>query len=340
MRSASAPATGATMRNVAGPRQQPQPGAEGVVAKRRSAGAGRRRTPPRTATPNTQKIAALPAENARERKKRIGSIGSRRAPLPGDEAATRSAPGGERADHLGAPPAGGVAAHEPPDDAERAGRDERRGRAGRARCRRRSSRACARARAGRRASPIGTLSQKIHCQSMPCDDGAADQRAAGDRDPGDRAEEADRRAAPLGRERGAQQRQAERHASAPRRRPGQRGRRSASRRSGASAQAAEASANSAEPDGVEPPAAEAVAERRGGDQQHREAEVVGVDGPLELADRRAEIERGSCVRAVETTSVSSAAMSEPIAVRTTTQVRRWVDDAVIGSPITRSTDVM
>ena len=60
--------------------------------------------------------------------------------------------------------------------------------------------------------------------------------------------------------------------------------------SGASAAAADAAANSAEPDRVEVAAAVAVAQRGAGDQQHGEAEVVRVDRPLELLDRRAEVE--------------------------------------------------
>src|SRR3954453_3680131 len=93
--------------------------------------------------PNRQKPAALPAANARVRKSRGGSIGSaaRRsratkaggtatpgggaAPTPGDEGGEQRNAGGERADDLGAGPAGGVAAHEPPHEAERGAGDER-----------------------------------------------------------------------------------------------------------------------------------------------------------------------------------------------------------------------
>src|SRR3954454_10899429 len=41
---------------------------------------------------------------------------------------------------------------------------------------------------------------------------------------------------------------------------------------------------------VEEPAAVPIAECGGGDQQHREAEVVGVDGPLQVLDRGTQIE--------------------------------------------------
>ena len=58
------------------------------------------------------------------------------------------------------------------------------------------------------ASPIGTLTQKIHCQVDPLDHRAAHERTAGDRQAGDRAEGADRRAALLRRERSGQQREA------------------------------------------------------------------------------------------------------------------------------------
>ena len=58
---------------------------------------------------------------------------------------------------------------------------------------------------------------------------------------------------------------------------------------GASAQAAEAGDEQPQPDGEQAPAAEPVAERGGGDQQHGEAQAVGVDGPLQLVERGAEV---------------------------------------------------
>ena len=70
-----------------------------------------------------KKIAALPAENARERKKRIGTIGSAAAQLPGDErrrparAPATSAP---MISTLSQPT--GVAAHQAPDEPEGAAR--------------------------------------------------------------------------------------------------------------------------------------------------------------------------------------------------------------------------
>ena len=60
--------------------------------------------------------------------------------------------------------------------------------------------------------------------------------------------------------------------------------------SGASAHSAEAKANSAEPDRVEVAPPVAVTERGGGDEQDGEAQVVGVDGPLERLDGRAEVD--------------------------------------------------
>ena len=110
-----------------------------------------------------------------------------------------------------------------------------------------------------------------------------------DRDPGDRAEQADRRSPALGRERGAQQRQTqrqhERRAGAldcpGHDQPADAGRQRARRRR---------RGEQAQPDGVEGAAPVPVAERSSGDQQHREAQVVGVDRPLELLDRGAQIE--------------------------------------------------
>ena len=58
---------------------------------------------------------------------------------------------------------------------------------------------------------------------------------------------------------------------------------------GASAAAADAAREDAEADDEHPPAAEAVAERRAGEQEDRERERVRVDGPLERLERGAEI---------------------------------------------------
>ena len=64
-----------------------------------------------------KKIAALPAEKARERKKPIGSIGSGARSSQATKARDEQRAGQQRAEHLGAAPAGLVAAHEPPHDA-------------------------------------------------------------------------------------------------------------------------------------------------------------------------------------------------------------------------------
>ena len=72
--------------------------------------------------PTAQKIAALPAEKARERKKRIGSIGARARSSQATNAASSATPPTSAPTHLGAAPAGAVAAHESPHEAERARR--------------------------------------------------------------------------------------------------------------------------------------------------------------------------------------------------------------------------
>ena len=77
-----------------------------------------RKNTPQNSEATAKKAAALPAENARARKKRIGSIGARARSSQATNAATSSAPPAQRADHLGAAPAGQVAAHEPPDEPE------------------------------------------------------------------------------------------------------------------------------------------------------------------------------------------------------------------------------
>ena len=123
----------------------------------------------------------------------------------------------------------------------------------------------------------------------PLDDRAADERAEGDRDPGDRAEEADRRPLFSGGKaalRRARPRVSTSAAPAP-----WTARAAISQpTSGASAQAADAAANRAESSGIEPPAPVAIAERRRRDQEHGDAQVVGVHRPLQVLDRGAEIE--------------------------------------------------
>ena len=78
---------------------------------------------------DSRKLAALPAEKARDANSRGGSIGWRAAPLDDDERDQQRHPAGERADHLGAAPAGVVAAHQPPHDAERGAGDQHQARA-------------------------------------------------------------------------------------------------------------------------------------------------------------------------------------------------------------------
>ena len=58
--------------------------------------------------------------------------------------------------------------------------------------------------------PIGTLSQKIHCHEIPCDDRAADERAERHGEAADAAPGAEREAAPLGGHGRAEDRQRER----------------------------------------------------------------------------------------------------------------------------------
>ena len=81
--------------------------------------------------------------------------------------------------------------------------------------------------------------------------------------------------------------------------------------SGASAHAGRGGREQPEPGGVEVAPPVAVAERGAGHQQHGEAQVVGVDRPLQLLDARRRGRRRIVLSAVDTTSVSSAAMSEP-----------------------------
>ena len=164
------------------------------------------------------------------------------------------------------------------------------------------------------ASPIGTFTQKIHCQSMPSTTApptsgplatampviALKIPIAAPRLGGNAALSSAR---PSGRISAAPAPCSARAAiSTP--------------TFGASAHGRRGEGEQPEPGGVELAATVAVAERRRGDQQHGEAQVVGVDGPLELPDRGVESSRIR-LSAVDTTSVSTAAMNEPMAVSTT-----------------------
>ena len=71
-----------------------------------------------------KKIAALPAENARERKKPIGSIGWRARSSHATKAAMSTTPGRTRGGPRGCP-AGLVAAHEGPHEPQRAAAHQR-----------------------------------------------------------------------------------------------------------------------------------------------------------------------------------------------------------------------
>ena len=117
------PATGATKNSVAVHGSSRSPASSGPRAEPVWRNWARKNTPQKS-EPIAKKIAALPAENARERKKRIGSIGARRAQLPGDEGDQQRRAGDEPADDLGAAPAREVAAHEAPDEPEHAAGDE------------------------------------------------------------------------------------------------------------------------------------------------------------------------------------------------------------------------
>ena len=233
-------------------------------------------------------MAALPAEKARERKKPIGSIGSLARSSQATKAATSTAPSRSEPTTSGLP-------H--PAWLPRTSPHTRPSAPPVTSARPRMSRLVSVPKLSRiRVSTSGTASSAdrdvdpedpLPRQSL--DHRAADQRAAGHGQAGDRAEDPDRRAAALGREGRAQQGQAERHEQ---RRAGAlhgaRGDQPADvgrQRAGGRGRGEERQAEGVE---VAPPVA--VAERRAGHQQHGEAEVVGVDRPLELLDRGAEVE--------------------------------------------------
>jgi len=133
------------------------------------------------------------------------------------------------------------------------------------------------------------LSQKIHCQATPSATAPPITGPLATARPGQPLQRADRRAAALRRERRADERERERHHE---RRSdalhGARGDQPLDRRRQRAGRRGDGEQR--QPAGEQSAAADAVAERRGGHQQDREAEVVGVDGPFELLDARAEVE--------------------------------------------------
>ncbi len=210
-----------------------------------------------------------------------------RAPLVDDEGDQRQHARGDASDGLGAAPAGGVAAHEPPHDPERGERDQHQPRE--------VERAVAPARLRdpgeherHRQQPDRDVDPEDPLPGQAVGDRAADHRPAPDGQAGQALQRAHRRAAALGREGGADERQRERHHE--RRADAldgtgddQRGR-VGRQRAGGRGEREQRQAR-----GEQPSPPEAVAERGRGQQQHREGEVVGVHRPLEFFDRGSEV---------------------------------------------------
>ncbi len=211
-----------------------------------------------------------------------------RAAFPGHEAGQQGRARCERRDDFRAAPAGAVAAHEAPHDPECRAGDQREPR--------QVERILA-ARALRDPGehdrhgqqPDRDVDPEDPLPREPIGHGAADHGPARDREAGEALQDTHSAAAPFGREGGADERERERHherragalngarddqpAGVRRQRAGRRGER-----------------EQREPTGEQAPPPVAIAERGRSQQQHREAEVVGVDGPLELLDGRAEVE--------------------------------------------------
>ncbi len=96
MRSESAPASGATVRNVTVHGTSRSPAASGPWPSPVCISCAKKNTQLNSEA-NVKKIAALPAEKPRERKKRIGSIGSRARSSHATNAATSSTPAASEA---------------------------------------------------------------------------------------------------------------------------------------------------------------------------------------------------------------------------------------------------
>jgi hypothetical protein len=147
----------------------------------------------------------LPAENARERNSAIGTIGSGARRSQATKAANSSRAGGSDTT-VSAPSQPAVLPRRPQTTPSAPPVTSARPRRSSAVSGPRLSSILV-STSGIAIRPIGTLSQKIQCQSMPSTTAPPMKRAAGDREAGDRAEDPDRRTAALGREGGAQERQ-------------------------------------------------------------------------------------------------------------------------------------
>ena len=167
-RSTSLPATGATKNSVRGPRQQAQAGAERPVAEARLEELGHeedraeQRRRPRRRSPRCR-----PRTRASGRS-RIGSIGARRAQLARRRSATSQRRAAESAPSTSTlPQPAALPRTSPQTTPSTPPLTSAEPRRGRARCPARGSPGSASATSGISASPIGTLSQKIHSHAMP-----------------------------------------------------------------------------------------------------------------------------------------------------------------------------
>ena len=231
-RSTSAPATGATKNSVAVHGSSRRPAPSGSLPSPVCRNWARKKTALNSAA-NIRKLAALPAENARERNRpqRQHRRRARGAPRRRTRPAAR-APAASEARTSALPQPAPLPRTRPHTIPNAASRDQRQpGQVERA-CRGPRLSGSGPARAAPRPAPIGTLIQKIHCQASPSATAPPITGPLATARPVSACSDPDRRAAPLGREGGADERERERHHEAPRRRPARRARRSASRRWG------------------------------------------------------------------------------------------------------------
>ena len=165
MRSTSAPATGATKNSVAVQGRSRSPASSGPEPSPVCMNCARKKTP-QNSEPTAKKMAAFPAENARERKNRIGSIGSRARSCQATKAARSSTPAASAATTSRLPQPAMLPRTRPhtrPKTPPVTSASPRRSRA-------ESGPKLSRSRpsaSGTSAIPIGTFSQKIHCQASP-----------------------------------------------------------------------------------------------------------------------------------------------------------------------------
>ena len=236
---------------------------------------------------NITKLTAFVAAKVRDRNSSSGTIGAGARRSQATKAATSARARGHRREDERARPAVRVAAHEAEDHAEQAEAHE--GDAGHVEALGRPAALAQAARGeGQEQEPERDVEPEDPLPGQPVDDQPAEQRPDGDAEAAHAGPHAQGEPAALGRVGGRQQRQRQRgddRAPGALQRAGQ-DERARRRGQGRGGRGEREEGEAGQEDAAAP---EAVAERGGRDEQHREGQRVGVDRPLQVLDGRAEV---------------------------------------------------